>query len=150
MRAHEVGAECRHAKERGIRLRITRGFTLLETLLALMVFSLAVVALVEAVHQLGGTTLLMRREAEVQERMRSLFIEHTRLFDPKDEAQYKEGDVTYNVKRTKLELKNRDGIPLNDLYEVRVTAEWLEGSVMQQVSAETWVFPPLFSRPPGS
>lgn len=128
----------------------TRGFTLLETLLALMVFSMAVVALVEAVHQLGGTTLLMRREAEVQERMRSLLIEHTRLPDPKEEAQVKEGDVTYTMKRTKLELKNRDGMPLTDLFEVRVTAEWLEGSIMQQATAETWVYPPLFFRPPGT
>ena len=39
-----------------------RGFTLLETLLALMVFSTAVVALVEAVHQLGEHTLLRRHE----------------------------------------------------------------------------------------
>lgn len=124
-----------------------RGFTLLETLLALMVFSMAVVALVEAIHQLGGTTLLMRREAEVQERMRSLLIEHTRLPDPKDDAQVKEGDVTYTVKRVPLELKNRDGLPLTDLFEVRVTAEWLEGSVTQQATAETWVYPPLFRGP---
>ncbi len=127
-----------------------RGFTLLETLLALMVFSLAVVALVEAVHQLGGTTLLMRREAEVQERIRSLLIEHTRLPDPQEEAQVKEGDVTYTMKRTKLELSNQEGVQLNDLFEVRVTAQWLDGSVMQQASAETWVYPPLFFRPPGT
>jgi prepilin-type N-terminal cleavage/methylation domain-containing protein len=80
-----------------------RGFTLLETLLALMVFSMAVVALVEAVHQLGGTTLLMRREAEVQERMRSLLIEHTRLPDLPAEAKVEEDDVTYTVRRMPLE-----------------------------------------------
>jgi prepilin-type N-terminal cleavage/methylation domain-containing protein len=122
----------------------TRGFTLLETLLALMVFSMAVVALVEAVNQLGGTTLLMRREAEVQERMRSLLIEHTRLPDQPTQSEFKEGGVTYTVKRVPLELKNREGILLYEMFEVRVTAEWLEGSVMQQASAETWVYPPLF------
>ncbi len=46
-----------------------RGFTLLKTLLALMVFSIAVVALVEALNQLGNTTLHRRREATVQEHM---------------------------------------------------------------------------------
>jgi hypothetical protein len=51
------------------------------------------------------------------------------------------------VKRTKLELTNQDGITLNDLFEVRVTAEWLEGSIMQQATAETWVYPPLFHLP---
>ena len=54
------------------------------------------------------------------------------------------------MKRTKLELSNQDGVQLNDLFEVRVTAEWLDGSVMQQASAETWVYPPLFFRPPGT
>ncbi len=125
----------------------TRGFTLLETLLALMVFSLAVVALVEVIHQLGGTTLLQRREAEVQEHMQLLLIEHTRLPDAPEQAEYKEGDVVYTVKRVPLELRNQDGQPLQNLFEVRVTAEWLEGSLKQQATAETWFYPPLFRLP---
>ncbi len=127
-----------------------RGFTLLETLLALMVFSIAVVALVEAVNQLGNTTLHRRREAMVQERMRSLLIEHTRLPDLPDEAKIVDGDVTYTVKRAPLDqLRNKDGQPLPDLFEISVTATWLEGRVLQQATAETWVYPPLF-RPPGT
>lgn len=119
-----------------------RGFTLLETLLALMVFSTAVVALVEAVHQLGEHTLLRRHEAAVQERMRSLLVEHTRVLEKEVELQ--EGDVTYTVTHTPLELKDRDGQPVEGLFEVRVTAAWMEGRTQQQASAETWVYPPLF------
>jgi prepilin-type N-terminal cleavage/methylation domain-containing protein len=126
-----------------------RGFTLLETLLALMVFSIAVVALVEAVNQLGNTTLHRRREASVQERMRSLLIEHTRLPDLPSEAQVQEDDVTYTVRRVPLELRNQDGLPLTDLFEISVTAAWLEGSVPQHATAETWFYPPLF-RPLGN
>ncbi|MCB1278633.1 hypothetical protein [Prosthecobacter sp.] len=111
-----------------------------------MIFSLAVVALVEAVNQLGKDTLHQRREASVQERMRSLLIEYTRLPEPPEEAKIQENDVTYTIRRTKLDLKNRDGLPLNDLFEVRVTAEWLEGREPQTTSAETWVYPPLFRR----
>ena len=121
-----------------------RGFTLLETLLALMVFSTAVVALVEAVHQLGEHTLLRRHEAAVQERMRSLLVEHTRRPDDIEEVKLQEGDVTYTVTHTPLELKDRDGQPVEGLFEVRVTAAWLEGRTQQQASAETWVYPPLF------
>lgn len=124
----------------------TRAFTLLETLLALMIFSIAVVALVEAVNQLGKDTLHRRREAAVQERARSLLTEHTRLPNPPEETRLQEDDVTYTIRRVKLELKNRDGLPLNDLFEVRVTAEWLEGREPQTISAETWVYPPLFTR----
>lgn len=121
-----------------------RGFTLLETLLALMVFSTAVVALVEAVHQLGEHTLLRRHEAAVQERMRSLLVEHTRRPDEIEEVKLQEGDVTYIVTHSPLELKNRDGQPVEGLFEVRVTAAWKEGRTQQQASAETWVYPPLF------
>ena len=123
-----------------------RGFTLLETLLALIVFSMAVVALVEAVHQLGKQTLLRRREASVQERLRSLLLEQTRtpVPNPKEEIKLKEGDTTYTIRRTKLELSDRDGQAVQGLFEIRVTAEWLEGREVQQATAETWVFPPLF------
>lgn len=121
-----------------------KGFTLLETLLALMVFSTAVVALVEAVHQLGEHTLLRRHEAAVQERMRSLLVEHTRRPDDIEEVKLQEGDVTYIVTHTPLEPKDRDGQPLAGLFEVRVTAAWMEGRTQQQASAETWVYPPLF------
>ncbi len=123
-----------------------RGFTLLETLLALIVFSMAVVALVEAVHQLGKQTLLRRREATVQERIRSLLLEQTRtpVPNPKEEIKLKEGDTTYTIRRSKLELSDRDGQAVQGLFEIRVTAEWLEGRELQQATAETWVFPPLF------
>ena len=129
-------------------MKSTRAFTLLETLLALMVFSIAVVALVEAVHQLGEHTLLRRHEATVQERMRSLLVEHTRLPvpEPPAEIRLKESDVTYTVSHTPLELRDRHGAPVPGLFEVRVTAAWLEGRVPQQASAETWVYPPLFRR----
>lgn len=125
-------------------MKTRRGFTLLETLLALMVFSVAVVALVEAVHQLGGHTLLRRHEAAVQERMRSLLVEHTRLPEAPDEVTLQEGEVSYTVTHTPLELKDRDGQPLPGLFEVRVTAVWQEGRTPQQATAETWVYPPLF------
>ncbi|OYW77054.1 MAG: hypothetical protein B7Z37_05925 [Verrucomicrobia bacterium 12-59-8] len=123
-----------------------RAFTLLETLLALMVFSMAVVALVEAVHQLGEQALLRRHEAAVQERLRSLLLEQTRLPapNPLEEVKIKEGDMTYTVRRTALELLDRDGQPVQGLFEVRVTADWLEGRTPQQASADTWVYPPLF------
>jgi prepilin-type N-terminal cleavage/methylation domain-containing protein len=124
----------------------TRAFTLLETLLALMIFSIAVVALVEAVNQLGKDTLHRRREATVHERVRSLLVEHSRLPNAPEEAKTEEDGVSYLIRRKRLDLKNREGMPINDLFEVRVTAEWLEGREPQTLSAETWVYPPLFRR----
>lgn len=127
-------------------------FTLLETMLALMIFSTAVVALVEAVNQLGTSTLHQRRESEVQERMRSLLTERTRLPLPPEgeETKLQEGDVTYIVRHQKLDLQNHDGQPLNEFYEVRVIAEWMEGRERQQASADTWLYPPLFQQAGGA
>jgi prepilin-type N-terminal cleavage/methylation domain-containing protein len=123
-----------------------QGFTLLETLLAIMVFSMAVVALVEAVHQLGESTVLRRHEAAIQERLRSILIEQTRTPNPTppEELKIKEGIITYTVRRTQLELSDRDGRAVQGIFEVSVTADWMEGRTPQQASTETWLYPPLF------
>lgn len=128
-----------------------RAFTLLETLLALFVFSMAVVALVEAIHQLGQTTLLRRQEAVLQDRMRSLLVEHSRLLWMKpsltssiSEKILEEDGVEYTLQVSPLELESRDGQRLNELYEVTIQAQWLEGRRPQQESASTWVYLPLF------
>ncbi|MBB5030946.1 type II secretion system protein [Prosthecobacter vanneervenii] len=122
------------------------GFTLLETLLAIIVFSMAVVALVEAVHQLGENTLQRQHEAAIQERMRSILLEQTRIFvqNPPEEMKIKEGLITYTVRRTPLELSDRNGQAIQGIFEVSVTADWMEGRTPQQASTETWLYPPLF------
>lgn len=127
----------------------TRAFTLLETLLALFIFSIAVVALVEAIHQAGGTTIMRRQEAAVQERLRSLLTEHTRLPAADAETIVREDTATYTIRRVPLEMSSRDGARLADLFEVRVTAEWAEGRASRQAEASTWIYLPLF-KPAGT
>ena len=123
-------------------------FTLLETLLALMIFSTAVVALVEAVQMLGNATIHQRRESQVQERMRSLLTERTRLPLPDEvETKVEDEDVTYIIRHQKLNLQNKDGQPLDGLFEVSVTANWMEGREPQTVTVETWLYPQLFTQP---
>lgn len=126
-------------------------FTLLETLLALAIFSMAVVSLVEAINQLGMTTVHQRRESQVQERMRSLLTERTRLplQQEQDETKVQEGDTTYTVRHHKLQLQNKDGVPVEGLFEVSVTAQWMEGREPQQASVDTWLYPPLFMQQNG-
>lgn len=131
--------------------RRRRAFTLLETLLALAIFSMAVVSLVEAVNQLGMTTVHQRRESQVQERMRSLLTERTRLplLQEQEETKVQEGDTTYIVRHQKLQLQNKEGVPVEGLYEVSVTAQWMEGRDPQQASVDTWLYPPLFMQQNG-
>lgn len=130
--------------------RQAQGFTLLETLLALMIFSMAVVGLVEAVNQLGLTTIHQRRESQVQERMRSLLTERTRLPLPQEEeTKAQEGDTTYTIQHQKLQLQDKEGVQIEGLYEVRVTAQWTEGREPQVATVETWLYPPLFMQQNG-
>jgi len=131
--------------------RSQRAFTLLETLLALLVFSTAVVALVEAVHQLGQTTLIRRHEAILQDRMRSLLVEHSRLLWMKpnlasgsSEKILEEDGVAYTLQIAPLELESRDGQRLNEMFELTILANWVEGRLPKTASASTWVYLPLY------
>ncbi|WP_395749798.1 type II secretion system protein J [Prosthecobacter sp.] len=126
-------------------------FTLLEVLLAVFVFSMAAVALVEAVQQVGNTTVLQRREAMVQDRMSSLLVEYSRLLwkqpapaSATSEKVLEEDGVTYTLQVAPLELKNKDGQPLPEMVQVAIVATWKEGAAKQEATASTWVFRPLF------
>ncbi len=129
-----------------------RGFTLLEALLALFIFSTAVISLLEAINGTGRAVLLARKEREVQSRLESLLLETTRSPEvlsrvkttQPQESTSKEGDVTYVTRTAPLELRNRDNLPLRNVVSVNITAHWMEGRETQEVSAETWVFIPLF------
>lgn len=125
----------------------------MEALLALFIFSTAVIALVEAINSMGRTVSLSRREQQVRARQESMLLEATR--DPKWtlgprgteplEKRVKEDDVTFLIRTKPLQFRNMDNQPLLDFFEVSVTARWLEGSQWQEVVAETWVYPPLYA-----
>jgi hypothetical protein len=132
------------------------GFTLLEAILALFIFSTAVISLVEAINQTGRTVLLSRRERQVQTRLETHLCEATRspeflakLRNGEDvESTITEDDITFKITSKPLVLSNVDGQELNEMFAVNVTAQWKEGREMQVESAETWVFPALFATGP--
>jgi prepilin-type N-terminal cleavage/methylation domain-containing protein len=129
------------------------GFTLLEVMLALMVFSMAVVALVTAINGIGNASTESRQYREVQSRLESLLTEITRM--PPDpsaapgdrtlEKTVRENGVEYRIKKAPLELTNKDGQQLPDMFTVTATARWKEGGGDAELSAETMVYPPLYA-----
>ncbi len=129
-----------------------RGFTLLEVLLAVFVFSIAVVSLVGAIQQIGTASTDARRHQEIVARLESIMLEITRnppqqLTSSPDapfELNTKDAGVDYHVTIKKLELQNQDNAPLQGLYQVRAVAQWMEANKPQDMSAETWFFPPLY------
>jgi prepilin-type N-terminal cleavage/methylation domain-containing protein len=128
-----------------------RGFTLLETILALMVFSIAVIALVEVIARMGDASTEARRSREVQSQLESLMLEATRLppneiiaGQPSYEKTTKDRGVEYHLVMNQVQLTNQDGQQMSGLYSIKVTAFWSDGGAKLQASAESMVYPPLF------
>ena len=127
------------------------GFTLLEALLSVLIFGLAAVALVEAINSMGQTAIKARRNAAIVSRLESLVTEFTRTpqqpnsGDRTSEQTIKEGDVEYHLRMEPAKLQNKDSQELNDLYSVKATATWKEGSQTEEMSTETLVYPSLYA-----
>ena len=127
-------------------------FTLLETLLALFVFSLAVVSLVEAINSMGMASVESRREQQIQQRLELLLLETTRKQDwlksgpltSTWDTKISEEDTVYFISVEPLSLENVEKLQLTDLYQVKIAARWKEGEIEQEEVAETWVWSPLF------
>ncbi|WP_050030884.1 hypothetical protein [Verrucomicrobium sp. BvORR034] len=133
--------------------RHAAAFTLLEALMALMVFSTAVVSLVAAINGIGTAWNDMREDLVVQTRLESLLVEATRKPDPNQpmghiapgERKVQENGVAYLVKIEPLELSNKEGHELPQLMRVRAIARWNDGGRDREETAETWMWPPLFA-----
>ncbi len=129
------------------------GFTLLEALLALFVFSVAVLALVETINTMGLASTEARQQREIVSRIESLMLEATRKQTAQQTQEQqkgfdrtvKEAGVAYHLKMAPLELRNQDDQPLTGLFSLKATASWKDGGQEQQMTVETWVYPPLFA-----
>jgi type II secretory pathway component PulJ len=129
----------------------TAAFTLMETIIAMMIFSLAVVALAEAIQQAGKTSAIIRQDIQVHDRMAAMTAEASRLIllvaagqRPQTPEAVEENGVTYKVAAEQIKgMKNKDGLLVEGIWEVTTTAEWLEGSEPQQLIDKAWVYPPL-------
>ena len=127
------------------------GFTLLEAVLAVLIFGMAAVALVEAINSMGQTAIKARRYAAVVSRMESLLTEFTRMpqqpntGDRSVEQTVKEDGVEYRLRMEPAKLENKDRQELNELYSVKATATWKEGSQTEEMSTETLLYPPLYA-----
>lgn len=130
-----------------------QGFTLIEVLLSLLIFSVAAVSLVQAINILGTAGVEARSDRAIQDRLDNLLLETTRkplprmnLNSPFTET-HRENNVTYEVRIEPLEMTNKDNQRLNDLYKVQVKALWNENGREQRMTAETWMYPPLYAQP---
>ncbi len=125
-----------------------RGFSLLEVMLALALFSSAAVLLVETINEIGNITMQARTLRNVEQSMESLLDEYSKapqMQELKKEIKPGADGVSYHVDIKALdEVKNQDGAILSGLFGVKVTAKWLEEGKPLQLEAETVRYAGMF------
>lgn len=103
----------------------TRGFTLLELLMSMALFTVAAVSLAEALNLISLTVSESIDDAEVREQLRATMLEvskdssitaETRETNPDKRGLY------FRIEVERLDLKNEEGQTLENLFEVKVTA----------------------------
>ena len=118
------------------------GFTLLEVMLAVMIFALAVVGLLTALNTTIGSVSAFNRQAQVRQALQTRLAE-AREIDFAEGSTSSEPDewgVTYTTDITPLDLQNRDGRLLDHLYSLRITANWSQGGEDETDTAEVYVY----------
>lgn len=103
----------------------TSGFTLLELLMSMALFTIAAVSLAEALNLISLTVSESIDDAEVREQLRATMLEVSRdaaLTAETRETNPDKRGLYFRIEVERLDLKNEDGQTLENLFEVKVTA----------------------------
>jgi type II secretory pathway pseudopilin PulG len=128
--------------------RKKRGFLLLEVVLALGVFAMACTGLTVAFHRMAGAASLAQSELRIMRILDSALTEQLSM------PTIEEGVTQIPVDGTDIELdvviepiedmENQDGEVLQQMFHIKITANWFENGAWQERSAETWRYNPMY------
>ncbi len=128
--------------------RKKRGFLLLEVVLALAVFAIACTGLTVAFHRMAGAANLAQSELRITRILDSALTEQLSL------PMLEEGVTQIPVEGTDIELdvviepiedmENQDGDLLQQMFHIKIIANWYENGAWQERSAETWRYNPMY------
>jgi len=128
--------------------RKKRGFLLLEVVLALGVFAMACTGLTVAFHRMAGAASLAQSELRIMRILDSALTEQLSM------PMIEEGVTQIPVEGTDVELdvviepiedmENQDGEVLQQMFHIKITANWFENGAWQERSAETWRYNPMY------
>ena len=128
--------------------RIQRGFFLLEVILALTVFAMAVTGFVVALRQMSLASMKAHDKLRVTRILQTAMNETLSLpvLEP-GEMSYTvdEGDIEIHALIEPLEdLENEDGETLQEMFRIRITARWYEEGDWESRVAETWRYARMY------
>lgn len=118
------------------------GYLLLELILALTIFSLAVVGLARSLNMAIQTSAILNRENDIRLGLRS-FLEEVRRKPLGDMATTYTDErlgITFQSEVDELTLKDRNGTVLKDLYKLRAFATYEVGAEQREESVEMWIY----------
>jgi len=122
--------------------------TLFEVILAMALFTTAAVALVTALSTIGLATIEARNLREVEQTLEGLIDEHSKapqIVELEKDIKPGPDGVAYRVVIEPVNnLKNQDGVQLNGLFRIVVSAKWKEDGHPMQLEAETIRYAGMF------
>ncbi|MFD2256034.1 type II secretion system protein [Luteolibacter algae] len=118
------------------------GFLLLEVVLALGIFGIACTGLAVAFHRMADAASMAQNEMRITRILDSALTEQLTfptLEEGVSQIPVEGTDIELDVIVTPIEdLENQDGELLQDMFHVKVTANWFEAGAWQSRSVETW------------
>lgn len=124
------------------------GFLLLEMVLALAVFSMAVTGFVVALQRMSEAASL------AQDGMRITRILDAAMNETLSLPVLEAGEINYMLEEGDLEitaviepiedLENEDGMMLGEIYRIGITARWYEQDTWRSREIETWRYARLY------
>ncbi|NJM37999.1 MAG: type II secretion system protein [Akkermansiaceae bacterium] len=125
-----------------VHRRSKRGFLLLEMVLAMAVFGIAVTGFIVALNKMADVADLAQSELRITRILDSALDETLSL------PNLEEGTTNTTVGETGIELDttieriedliNEEGQPLPDMFRIKIDAKWYANGAWQERTVETW------------
>lgn len=119
----------------------------MEVVIALGIFSAAVVSFIVTLNQVAELSLLTRQETMVSRLIEGALMEALTIPEIKEEKyeyQLDETDMVIAVDTSPITLVNKDQSQLEDMWLVKVTARWMQNGVPCEETVETWRYGKLY------
>ncbi len=122
-----------------------RGFALYEVLIGLAIFVIGVVSLGRAIQNCLAASELSAEENRVRQVLANRMAEIQATPTPPDESRETKVDTGYGIvrlieKATPADIKDEDGMSLDGITQVTLTAEWVRGGVKQDKQLRFYVY----------
>jgi type II secretory pathway pseudopilin PulG len=132
--------------KRPILQRLRRAFLLVEVMLAVAIFAVAVLALAKSVEAMLNAQIIKDEDEKVRRFMESKMMEIEAGAVPLQDSMTEEikgwlPDMRLKTTRTPLKRKNEKGVELTGLYMVTLDLVWLSGNEKMERSLSFYIYP---------